>query len=145
MTISLRFPLDVEDDWPPVGSESLPFERVTDGLEATVPPLFVKDLAVGDIIDVAEQDGEGIIRSWKHIKRSDHSTIWLLRMGGDDDIGSCLEKARSMGCNTATMDQLGCYSIDVPPSVEISDIDDILAALDQESVAIAFPAMRHPE
>lgn len=145
MTISLQFPLDVEDDWPPIGSESLPFKEVTDGLEAEVPPLFVKDIAVGDVINVTKRDEEGMIRTWNHVKRSDHSTVWLLRMGGYDDIGSCLEKARSIGCNTSTMDEFGCYAIDVPSSVAISDIDEILAALDKESVAIAFPAMRHPD
>jgi hypothetical protein len=50
MTASLQFSLDVEGGWPPVGSESLPFIERLEGFELMVPPLFVKDLAVGDVI-----------------------------------------------------------------------------------------------
>lgn len=51
-TVELKFPLDVEDDWPPVAVEGLPFDVALGGYVATVPPLFVKDLSVGDVIAV---------------------------------------------------------------------------------------------
>jgi Domain of unknown function (DUF4265) len=145
MTVSLQFPLDVEDDWPPFGSESLPFETVLEGHKSLVPPLFVKDLSVDDIIAVLERDDEGMVRAWEHVNRSNHSTIWLMRIGETENIGPCLEKLRSMGCNTSTMDQVGCYSIDVPPSIAIADVDEILEQLEEDAVAVAFPSMRHPD
>ena len=54
---SLSFPLDVEDDWPPVAIESLPFEAEDRGLRLLAPPLFVNGLSVGDVITVRERVG----------------------------------------------------------------------------------------
>jgi len=124
------------------GQRVASFEQSADGLEALVPPLFLKDLAVGDVI-TADLDDEGWVSSWSHVKRSDHSTIWLLRMGEDPERALCLEAVRALGCDTAGSDQLGSYAIDVPGSIPIPAIDDILARLDRGSTAVAFPAMRH--
>jgi hypothetical protein len=144
MPVSLQFPLDIEDGWPPVGSESIPFGVVLEGLEALAAPLFVKDLSAHDIIDV-EKDEEGYVRSWKHIRRSGHSTIWLLRIAQTDDIPAYLDKVRSLGCNTASLEQFGCYSIDVPGSIAIADVDEVLSCLGDDKVAIAYASMRHPD
>jgi hypothetical protein len=143
-SVSLRFPLDVEDDWPPVGSESLPFEATDDGLQALVAPLFVKNLSVHDIVE-AEMDEDGYVRSWRHKRLSDHSTIWLLRLSEPNSISCCLEQIRILGCNTVSLDQFGCYSIDVPGSVPINKVDEILGGLNEEEVALAYPSMRHPD
>ena len=137
MSVSFQFPLDVEDDWPPVGSESLPFDVTPGGLEALVAPMFVKDLSAHDVLDI-EKDAEGYVRSWKHKKRSDHSTIWLLRIAETDAIPACLEGIRALGCNTSSLEQFGCYSIDVPGSVAISKIDEALSDLPEDEVAIAY-------
>jgi hypothetical protein len=144
MPVSLQFPLDIEDGWPPVGSESLPFDVVCEGLEALAAPLFVKNLSAHDILYV-EKDEEGYVRWWKHISLSDHSTIWLLRIAQTDDISTCLDKVRLLGCNTASLEQFGCYSIDVPGSIAIAEVDEALSSLSDDEVAIAYPSMRHPD
>lgn len=142
--LSLKFQLDVEDDWPPVALECLPFRQIASGYEALAAPLFVKDLSVGDVIEAAF-DSEGIIDSWRHVSRSDHTTIWLLRLGWPDHINEVLAELRELGCNSVSLDQAGCYAIDVPPTVGIVDVDKILAKLDDTMVATAFPSMRHVE
>lgn len=81
----LQFPLEVEDDWPPVGSESLPFEKLADGYRAMSPPLFVRDLSVGDVIDVSE-DEFGFVSAWRHLAKSGRSVLWLLRLSETDEI-----------------------------------------------------------
>jgi hypothetical protein len=144
MTTFLQFPLDVEDEWPPVGSESLPFEQLAKGYKCLSAPLFVKDISVGDVLDV-ETDRDGFVSFWTHLERSNRSTVWLLRLQGDPPIELCLQSLRSLGCNTTGVDSFGCYSIDVPPSLKMSDADQILDELDPELVAIAFPSLRHPD
>ena len=144
MTISLQFLLDVEDDWPPVGSESLPFNKSEDGYKCLSVPLFVKELSVGDVIKF-EKDSHGFVSNWSHINRSSRSTIWLLRLANNDQIEPCLQKLRSLGCNTTGVAEFGCYAIDVPEALAISDVDRVLGDLDPDLVAVAFPSMRHPE
>ena len=144
MTVSLQFPFDVEDGWPPVGSESLPFDRLSIGYKCLSPPLFVKNLSVGDIIEIKEDD-VGFISHWSHLHKSDHSTIWLLRLKNSPPIEAALQALRALRCNTTGVDSFGCYAIDVPQSLSLSSVDIVLDELDPESVAIAFPSIRHAE
>jgi hypothetical protein len=67
--VSLSFPLQVEDGGPPVATECLPFDQTEDGVCALVPPLFVKDISVGDILSV-EKVEEHLVKSWQHVRRS---------------------------------------------------------------------------
>ena len=142
----LKFPLDAEDGWPPVGVEGLPFEKMENGFRALVPPLFIKDLSVGDVISV-ELGEDDLIEAWAHLHRSGRSTIWLLRQKKKATplIAAVLLELESLGCFTADLESLGCYAIDVPESINISQVDEILAKLDETSCAVAFPSMRHSE
>ena len=142
MTVSLQFPLVVDDGWPPFGSESLPFEKVGDQYRCLSAPLFVKDLSVGDIIG-CEIGSNGFLNNWWHCHRSKRSVIWLLRQSMNDTVQPVLQLLRLSGCNTAGLDDFGCYTVDVPENVEITEIDKVLEALDQNTIAIAFPSLRH--
>ncbi|MCE4554266.1 DUF4265 domain-containing protein [Roseateles cellulosilyticus] len=141
---NLQFQLDVEDDWPPVGIESLPFRIDVDGYKLLKPPLFVKGLSVGDVIRPT-LDGGGTVSSWSHQTRSGRTTLWLLRLDEPNNLEQVLEKLLELGCNVVKLPQYGCYSIDVPAEVKIGDIDAVLDELNPEFVACAFPSMRHAE
>lgn len=143
-SVCLSFSLPVEDDWPPVAVESLPFEAASNGYRLLNAPLFVKDLSVGDII-AAELREENLISSWQHVFRSKRTTIWLLRMKETGEIKNTLARLRNLGCNTVGLDAMGCFAVDVPESVSMHDIDSVLSALDSDAVAVAFPSMRHPD
>lgn len=109
------------------------------------PPMFIKDLSVGDVIDATVND-LGQVEAWCHHTRSEHTTIWLLRLKESCEIESCLAALRALGCFTVGgSPHLGSYAIDVPPALRIEVIDEVLARLDAERVAIAFPSMRHAE
>jgi hypothetical protein len=142
--VSLKFPLEVEDDWPPVAVESMPFRPVASGYEVQAAPLFVKDLSVGDVIAATLGD-ERIVEKWRHITRSSRTTIWLLRLKEPSGIDAALTRLRSLGCNSVGLDAAGCYAVDVPESVSMESVDPILEALDSALVAVAFPSMRHPD
>ena len=142
MVISLQFPLDIEDGWPPVGSESLPVEEVPEGQIVSVPPLFVKGLSVGDVIKV-ELDIDGFVSSWIHVEESGRSVVWVMRLTGEPEIAGALEQMRALGCNTTSLDDYGCHAVDVPADLDMKTIDEILDRLDPDQVAAAFPSMRH--
>ena len=144
MSVSLQFALPMDEDWPPIGSESLPFDKVGKGYRCLSVPLFVKDLSVGDVIEINKSSGI-FIESWCHIERSNRSTLWLLRLSDNPPIQNCLVALRLLECNTTGLDEFGCYAVDIPESVSIIDVDAILDELDDDLVAIAFPSMRHPD
>jgi hypothetical protein len=143
--VSLEFPLEVEEEWPPVDVECLPFETTPEGYVALVPPLFVGDLSVGDVIEVELHPGTRRVESWKHVARSRRTTIWLLRTQSPNAIDVVLAELRALNCHTVCLDQAGAYSIDVPESLAIERVDSVLSQLDEASVAVAFPSMRHDE
>jgi len=143
--VSLVFPLNVEDDWPPVASESLPFRRVPEGYVVLVPPLFVKNLSVGDVIGVQIDEERRQVVSWHYISQSGHTTMWLLRLQRTETINRILAEFRALGCNTVGLDDAGAYAIDIPDSVPIGPVDAVLAQVDNEVIAVAFPSMRHTE
>ncbi len=143
-TVELRFPLDVEEGWPPVAVEGLPFSIGPAGYVSTTPPLFVKSLSVGDVITV-EVGEDGLVASWHHVCRSTRSVVWLLRISKTDEIGATLTHLREMGCNTVSLLSAGCHSVDIPGRVPIGRIDAILKHLDPEKVAVAYPSFRHSE
>jgi hypothetical protein len=142
--VPLVFPLEVDDGWPPAAVESLPFQKTPDGLLALVAPLFVKDLSVGDLIE-AELGPERQVESWRHLARSGHTTIWLLRQARTGSIGPVLARLRQLGCATVSLEDAGAYSVDVPESVPIATVDAVLEELDSDAVAVAFPSLRHPD
>lgn len=144
MPLSLQFQLKPENGWPPFGSESLPFEKVIHGYKCLSAPLFVKKLSVDDVVSI-EQDEENFVTSWRHLRKSERSVVWLLRLQDNPPIQACLHSLRSLQCNTSGLDDFGCYAIDVPPSLALSDVDDVLGVLDSELVAIAYPSLRHKE
>lgn len=142
MPTPLQFSLTSEDGWPPVGSECISFERLVSGYKCLSVPLFIRDLSVDDVINVIEYKG-GFVYSWAHVQRSKRSTVWLLRLTDNPPIHACLSELRSLRCNTTGLDDLGCYAIDVPASLPITDVDAVLEMLDENLVGVAFPSMRH--
>lgn len=144
-TVSLMFALDVEDDWPPVAVESMPFRVTHEGHVALAPPLFVKDLSVGDVIDAMPNATTGHVFWWRHLAKSARTTIWLLRLQPSDTIETALAALRQLGCNTVGLAEAGAYAVDVPESIPIDAVDAVLGQLDSEAVAVAFPSMRHEE
>lgn len=143
--VSLTFALDVEDDWPPVASECLPFARVDDGYRLLVAPLFVKDLSVGDVLACTFVGETHEVQSWRHVAKSDRSTYWLLGHVDNEALPDGLARLRALGCNTASGEQLGVHSVDVPADIDIEAVDEILDELEEAGVPVACPSDRDPD
>ena len=87
--INFRFRLSIEDDWPPVSVEYLPCAAVMGGYRVSNPPLFFKNMSVGDIIDITV-DVDVIVDSWKHVVISNRTTIWMMNLKVNVDINEVL-------------------------------------------------------
>ena len=135
----LTFRLEVEDGWPPVAAEGIPCADGRTGLRITVPPLFIKGLAVEDEIEVLDES-DGQVLSWKTTKTSGHSTIWVLP--NKRQIEDELEELRALGCNTSVFPGGVVYAIDLPPHLAPSEVDKRFGPL-RPQVALAYPAWRH--
>ena len=142
----LNFELDVDGPWPPANRECLPVRRRGLGFEILVPPLFVKGLSVGDVVEAEISDG--VVVSWRHLHRSKRTTVWVARLSNERamDAQVALRRLKDMGCAVVEMNALGISSLDVPEAVGIGCVDDILEPLVAAgAVAVAFPSMRHDE
>lgn len=140
--VPLRFDLQVEDGWPPVATEVLQCRPVGSGYEVVSIPLFVKDLSVGDVIS-AQINTNGLVQSWRHTSKSEHSTIWVLRTQSGAPIEDVLGRLRAIGCNTVGANSIGMYAVDVPPEVDIEGVDKVLESLDGDEAGVAYPSFRH--
>jgi hypothetical protein len=142
--VSLTFPPQVVDGWPPFASECLPFVTLKSGYRLRTSPLFIKGLSRDDVIS-AEFDDDGHVSEWRHIRRSGHTTMWLMRLSLKNEIGRLLDLLKNAGCSLVDLGQYGCYAIDIPPKVPIYKIDQIVDLVNTDEVAVAFPSMRHEE
>ena len=144
-TTHLDFPLTIEDDWPPVALECLIVRPTALGFEVLEAPLFLPDISVGDVRSVTF-DTEGRVADFHHASRAKNTTVWLLHLDREEaTLAPVLSELRSLGCDTVTLESQGCYAVSVPEATSLESIDSILARLDQDAVAVAFPSMRHEE
>ncbi len=139
----LTFRLEVADGWPPLGAECLPCTDAAGGSMIAAPPLFVKDLSVGDVIAITEQD-QGQVYSWDHLSRSDRSTVWILTFAGTS-IAAPLEHLVGLGCKVASLPDWHLFAVDVPPTVAIGTLKGMFAGFPEDAVALAYPSWRQPE
>jgi hypothetical protein len=142
MTISLSFPLQDGDGWPPVSRECLQFSAEGELLRAEVCPLYVQGLSVADIIAV-EANADGVVKTWHHVRKSKNSTVWLLRMKDDPMLHNVLRRVLSLGCDVVSASALGSHAINVPEAVDLDEFEEALHFLDGDSTAVAYPSLRH--
>ena len=140
---NLIFLTEIDDGWPPFPKECIPCEKTNAGYKVMVPPLYVKDISVDDVIAVTFNE-LGEVGSWRHVEKSGRSNIWLARME-ECNISKVLEGLLSLGCNVENFFHQGSCSIDVPADCSIKEVDRLLDQLDKTKVAIAFPSFRHKE
>jgi hypothetical protein len=139
----LTFALDVEDGWPPVAAEGLPCRPVAEGLEVLVPPLFVRGLAVGDVIRV-KSEVNGQVTEWRTVRASSNSTVWAMAHGVD--LSEELNELRALGCNTSSFPGGQVHAIDVPASLAIEELESRLdGRYSEEQLALAYPVWRRED
>lgn len=141
MKTELVFQLDVDDGWPPVAKECLRCIDVECGYQIQEPPLFIKDLSVGDVIEVVwGEDGEVV--AWSHVEKSKRSIVWIM-VSGDYSVASEIECLKRLRCNVAEFEAYRYFAVDVPAGCPVERLDECLDALSKEEVSVVFPSFRH--
>ncbi|MHB1058722.1 MAG: DUF4265 domain-containing protein [Rhodanobacter sp.] len=143
MNEELTFVLEVEEGWPPVATESLICSVSETNFQVEVPPFFIKDMSVGDVIRV-DRNEKGEVVSWSHVVKSPNSTMWIM-MIGEHSIEDSIECFKGLKCNVERLIEFNYFSIDIPVECPIRKLDRCLDALDVENVSIVFPSFRHIE
>lgn len=135
------FNLDVEDGWPPVAREGLQCTTQNGYYRVEVPPLFIKNISVGDLIEV-QFDSAGDVKHWRQVKESSRSTVWIMTFGGYS-VQSVIQKLLLLKCNVERFEEYGYFSIDVPAECPVGKLDACLQDIDTSKASIAFPSFRH--
>lgn len=139
----LCFKLDIDSGgWPPAGAESIPVEVSGSAFRILLPPFFVKDLSVDDVIK-CNFDNEGYVQSIHHEYRSDRSTVWLATMGLAQ-WQPAKERLLALGCNIETFKQYDLSSIDLPADVSLFTFDTLVKPIIEAGRYVVFPSLRHP-
>ena len=142
--IKISFALDIANDWPPVGSESVWCDEIDGGYKLLNAPFFINGLAAGDVFSAEIDKVNQHVFDFTVIKHSVHSLVWLMNMS-ESNLDSGLAELRQIGCNTEGFSKFDLYSVDVPPTVELSKLDKILSHLENQEVAVAYPVWRFEE
>jgi Domain of unknown function (DUF4265) len=137
----IAFAITVEDGWPPFPIENLPCTILKNGIRVDAPPLFIKGLSVGDVINI--ENSLDTVQKWTYIKKSKRTTVWLGLTDYEIDLGICFDKLKKLSCNIVAMKNIGCYSIDVPETCEIVEVDKVLDQVANEGLFVVFPSFRH--
>lgn len=137
----IYFSLDIDNGWPPVAIECMDCIPVDGGFQIRVPPFFLKNLSVGDVIEVTRDEHANVV-AWKHKIRSRRSTIWIM-LFGSRSIESALDCLKSMQCNIERFVEYKLFSIDIPAECSLDEVDACLAGIEAEDVAIVYPSLRH--
>jgi len=139
----LVFVLEVDDGWPPVATESLVCTPLSAGFKIEVPPFFIKNMSVGDVIQV-DRNVKGEVVSWSHIVKSRRSTMWIM-VTNHHKIEDSIECLKNLKCNVERFAEFNYFSIDIPENCAIESLDECLDALEEANVPVVFSSLRHIE
>ncbi len=142
---NVLFALEIEDGWPPVATESIWCERRDGTYQIKSIPLFIRGLAVDDIVAATPDKESRQIHDYDVLEVSGHSVIWMLNPV-KLDITEFIGELEALGCKVAT-GLLGYnhYAIDVPPEADIAALDGMISVWDAVGLAFAYPAWRHED
>ena len=120
----IAFKLKVVEDWPPFKVETLWLKKLESGYEVRNIPFFIENLAFKDLIQISKSDDE-LYEVEKILKRSGNSTLLVLI--DDENIkNEVLFSIKKFGCRYETGILKGYYTINVPPEVDVDDLESIL-------------------
>jgi hypothetical protein len=113
-----------EDDYPPAGYENLWTQPVGGGLfRIDNIPFFAKSIAWGDIVSAIPE--QGLLKFKEVVKPSGHSTLRLI-VYDEAEVPSVLEQFGKLGCTNEKSHIPGLIALDVPPSVSLEALRQVL-------------------
>jgi hypothetical protein len=134
--VKVHFRLEIEDDWPPVGVESLwAIDRGDGRAELANTPFFVRGVAIGDIVETSTDD-DGARWAGRVVRPSNNCTIRLIVFrdkGSAAARQSVISAFHALGAGGEGIERFGMVSLDIPPEAKIGKIKQLLHhGVDQE-------------
>ena len=134
----LRFPLIVEDGWPPVDAETLWGTRAgSDTYVIDNVPFFVQGIAVGDRIQAIPDPDSPVPVFLKRLSSGGHSTIQVITMQ-DQVIDKVRVEVNRWNCGLEISPWPDLLAIDIPSSsnygLMVSFLEDLAAERELEFI-----------
>lgn len=115
-----------EEGYPPASAETLWAIKAGDGLfKIDNIPFFVLGIAVDDIVSAVPE--EGAFRFKEVVHPSGHSTVRVV-VYEPSDVSAARELFKQLGCSTEQSHLPRLFAIDVPPSVSLDTLREVLDA-----------------
>jgi hypothetical protein len=127
--LQVYFLFDPTGEWPPVPSEGLRVEALPDGTFRLIEaPFFVRNVAVDDVVR-AEKD-DGVLWAGERVSWGGHQTLRVTprRDPALVTCGQVLEQFRALGLVGEELEEYELVAFDVPPSVPVQPIKDLLVS-----------------
>ena len=137
-TVKIRFVLDVDDGFPPVGAETMHASAApqADVYVVDNTPFFALGVALGDHV-AARPASDGVLEFESVIRESGAKAISIIHMeDGHVDVRAELTR-KGCYCETGRFGTMAMLAVSVPPECSYAPIRDFLAELEDEG-AISY-------
>ena len=139
--VDVMFPLIGDDEWPPYPAEMVEAKLIAHDLAEIVGvPWFVTNISRGDVISV-DHDGIGYVARTVMV-RGGHSTLHVMATT-DAELAPIIEQLRALGANTATGLEPPMLTVDVPETVSLDEVIDVLSAAESMTCAFTVASAQH--
>jgi hypothetical protein len=135
------FALDIDDGWPPVGTEGVWCEREGTDYKLVNTPFFIKGLAFGDVFSAIPDSVNEHIFEFEIVRESGHSVVWMLN-NDRLDISSFIEEIELLGCRIEGLAKFSLNSIDVPSNINLTEFDQSISRWESKGLNFVFPTWR---
>jgi hypothetical protein len=143
-TEKLVFALEIDDGWPPISAEGVWCEKVDDNYKLLNTPFFIPDLACGDIFKAIPDPINQNIFEFDVIEESGNSVIWVMN-NNDLDIQPFTETLQKIGCVFEGFPRYSLLAVDVPSTVDILALEELLDLFEELGLDFAYPVWRFGE
>jgi hypothetical protein len=136
------FALNIDDGWPPVGSEGVWCEVNNGKFTLKNAPFFISNLAVGDVFTADLDPVNKHVFEFSVIEQSGHSLIWIMN-NKDIDLTGFKSSLHQLKCNTEELQRFSYHSVDVPVDVNVNALNKLIDNFEKKGLDFAFPVWRH--
>ncbi len=139
--VDVLFPLIDDDEWPPCPAEQIEAVLISHDLaEIRGVPWFAANISRGDIVNV-RHDGIGYVGGTV-LSRGGHSTVHVMA-ASEVELAPIVEQLVALGAKTAGGLTPPMLTVDIPESVALDPILDVLAAAESMTCAHSVACRQH--
>jgi hypothetical protein len=138
------FALDIENGWPPVGTEGVWCERIGENYHLKNVPFFIPGIAAEDVFKAEPDPVNDHIFEFEIINESGHSVVWMMN-NIDLDVSEFIEKLKKLGCCYEGFPRYSLAAIDVPPTINVDALNAVIDSYEEKGLEFAFPVWRFNE